>query len=86
MLGAELSHHRGDAPGGTKPDETTNHRSGTNEKRVLTDELIWLALSNIIADWVRPAGHWKASLNQFAIMYTPLCRPRPASFGAARTK
>jgi putative transposase len=38
-----------------------------------TDEaatkLIWLALRNITAEWVRPATHWKAALNQFAIMY-----------------
>jgi len=38
MLGAELSHHLGYAPGGTKPDETTNHRNGISEKRVLTDD------------------------------------------------
>jgi transposase-like protein len=38
MLGAELSHHLGYPPGGTKPNETTNHRNGTSEKRVLTDD------------------------------------------------
>jgi putative transposase len=38
MLGGELSHHLGYPPGGTKPDETTNHRNGTSEKRVLTDD------------------------------------------------
>lgn len=38
MLGAELSHHLGYPPGGTKPEETTNHRNGTSEKRVLTDD------------------------------------------------
>jgi putative transposase len=38
MLGAELSHHLGYPPGGTKPDATTNHRNGTSEKRVLTDD------------------------------------------------
>ena len=38
MLGAELSHHLGYPRGGTKPDETTNHRNGTSEKRVLTDD------------------------------------------------
>jgi transposase-like protein len=38
MLGAELSHHLGYPPGGIKPDETTNHRNGTSEKRVLTDD------------------------------------------------
>ena len=38
MLGAELSHHLGYPPGGTKPDDTTNHRNGTSEKRVLTDD------------------------------------------------
>ncbi len=38
-----------------------------------TDEaatkLIWLALRNIMADWSRPAHHWRAALNQFAILY-----------------
>jgi len=38
MLGGELTHHLGYPPGGTKPAETTNHRNGTSEKRVLTDE------------------------------------------------
>jgi transposase-like protein len=38
-----------------------------------TDEaatkLIWLALRNITADWRRPMHHWRAALNQFAILY-----------------
>ncbi len=38
-----------------------------------TDEaatkLIWLALRNITADWNRPVHHWKAAMNQFAILY-----------------
>jgi putative transposase len=38
-----------------------------------TDEaatkLIWLALRNITADWRRPAHHWRAAMNQFAILY-----------------
>ena len=38
-----------------------------------TDEaatnLIWLALRNITADWGRPVHHWKAAMNQFAILY-----------------
>src|SRR6185503_18120850 len=38
MLGGELTHHLGYPPGGTKPAETTNHRNGTSEKTVLTDE------------------------------------------------
>lgn len=38
MLGGELSHHLGYPPGGTKPDETANHRNGTSPKTVLTDE------------------------------------------------
>ena len=38
MLGGELSYHLGYPPGGTKPDDTTNHRNGTSEKRVLTDD------------------------------------------------
>jgi hypothetical protein len=37
-LGAELSQHLGYPPGGRKPDATTNHRNGTSEKRVLTDD------------------------------------------------
>ena len=32
-------------------------------------KLIWLALRNITADWGRPAHHWKAAMNQFAILY-----------------
>ena len=38
MLGGELSHHLGYAPGGTKPDDTANHRNGTSPKTVLTDD------------------------------------------------
>jgi putative transposase len=38
-----------------------------------TDEaapkLIWLALRNSTADWHRPALHWRAAMNQFAILY-----------------
>ena len=37
-LGAELSHHLGYPPGGTKPDHTANHRNGTSGKTVLTDD------------------------------------------------
>ena len=37
-LGGELSHHLGYPPGGTKPDDTTNHRNGTGSKTVLTDD------------------------------------------------
>ncbi len=40
---------------------------------VPTDEaatkLIWLALRNITAEWSKAAHHWKAALNQFAIVY-----------------
>jgi putative transposase len=32
-------------------------------------KLIWLALRNITADWRRPAYHWRAAMNQFAILY-----------------
>lgn len=39
-----------------------------------TDEaatkLIWLALRNITAEWKKPMTHWKAAMNQFAILYT----------------
>ena len=37
-LGAELSHHLGYGPGTAKPPETANHRNGTSEKTVLTDD------------------------------------------------
>ena len=37
-LGAELTHHLGYPAGGTKPDDTTNHRNGTSGKTVLTDD------------------------------------------------
>src|SRR5438270_5319164 len=37
-LGGELTHHLGYPPGGTKPEETTNHRNGTSGKTVLTDD------------------------------------------------
>ena len=36
-LGGELTHHLGYPPGGTKPEDTTNHRNGTGAKTVLTD-------------------------------------------------
>jgi transposase-like protein len=32
-------------------------------------KLIWLALRNITADWTRASPHWKAAMNQFAILY-----------------
>jgi transposase-like protein len=32
-------------------------------------KLIWLALRNITADWTKPVHHWKAAMNQFAILY-----------------
>jgi putative transposase len=37
-LGGELTHHLGYPAGGTKPDDTTNHRNGTGAKTVLTDD------------------------------------------------
>jgi putative transposase len=37
-LGGELTHHLGYPPGGTKPEEATNHRNGTSGKTVLTDD------------------------------------------------
>ncbi|RPH56937.1 MAG: IS256 family transposase [Acidobacteria bacterium] len=37
-LGGELTHHLGYPPGGTKPQDTTNHRKGTGGKTVLTDD------------------------------------------------
>ena len=32
-------------------------------------KLIWLALRNITAEWARASPHWKAAMNQFAILY-----------------
>ena len=37
-LGGELTHHLRYPPGGTKPDDATNHRNGTSGKTVLTDD------------------------------------------------
>ena len=37
-VGAELSPHLGYVPGGTKPEDTTNHRNGSSGKTVLTDD------------------------------------------------
>src|SRR5215210_6203424 len=37
-LGAELSHHLGYVSGGTKPEDSTNHRNGSSGKTVLTDD------------------------------------------------
>jgi transposase-like protein len=32
-------------------------------------KLIWLALRNITANWARASPHWRAAMNQFAILY-----------------
>ncbi|HDX5619323.1 TPA: transposase, partial [Escherichia coli] len=32
-------------------------------------KLIWLVLRNITAEWSRASQHWKAAMNQFAIIY-----------------
>jgi putative transposase len=37
-LGGELTHHLGYARGGEKPEATPNHRNGSSEKTVLTDD------------------------------------------------
>ena len=37
-LGGELTHHLGYPPGGSKPEDATNHRNGTSGKQVLTDD------------------------------------------------
>ena len=37
-LSGELTHHLGYPPGGTKPEDTTNHRNGASGKTVLTDD------------------------------------------------
>ena len=38
ILGAELSHHLGYAPGAAKPEDATNHRNGASGKTVLTED------------------------------------------------
>src|ERR1041385_3459324 len=38
ILGAELTHHLGYAPGDAKPPEQANHRNGTTPKTVLPDD------------------------------------------------
>jgi putative transposase len=38
MLGGELSHHLGYAPGDPKPPDTPNHRNGSSPKTVITDD------------------------------------------------
>jgi putative transposase len=41
-------------------------------------KLIWLALRNITADWIRPGRDWKEAMNQFAILYADrFTRPTP---------
>jgi len=37
-LGGELTHHLGYPAGGKKPEDTSNHRNGTGDKTVLTDD------------------------------------------------
>ena len=37
-LGGELTHHLGYPPGGSKPDDLTNHRNGTGGNTVLTED------------------------------------------------
>jgi putative transposase len=37
-LGGELTHHLGYPPGGTTPEDATNHRNGSGTKTVLTDD------------------------------------------------
>ena len=42
-------------------------------------KLIWLALRNIMAKWRRSTHHWKAALNQFAILYADRFNPASAA-------
>lgn len=41
-------------------------------------KLIWLALRNITAKWERTSHHWRAAMNQFAILYDDRFPPSPA--------
>ena len=38
VLGAELAHHPGYAPGSEKPQDANNHRNGSTGKTILTDD------------------------------------------------
>jgi putative transposase len=38
VLGAELSHHLGYSAGAEQPEEASNHRNGSSEKTVLTED------------------------------------------------
>ena len=40
-LGAELTHQLGYPPGGTKPEDSSNHRNGTGGKTLLADAVPW---------------------------------------------
>jgi putative transposase len=41
-------------------------------------KLMWLALRNITAKWERTSHHWRAAMNQFAILYDDRFPPSPA--------
>jgi transposase-like protein len=41
-------------------------------------KLIWLALGNIIAKPQRTSPHWRAAMNQIAILYEDRLPPSPA--------
>lgn len=41
-------------------------------------KLIWWALRNITAKWERTSHHWRAAMNQFAILYDDRFPPSPA--------
>ena len=41
-------------------------------------KLIWLALRNITAKWQRTSHHWRAAMNQFAILYEDRFGPSSA--------
>ena len=41
-------------------------------------KLLWLALRNITADWGRAAKEWKATMNQFAILFAERFTARAA--------
>lgn len=79
-LGGELTHHLGYAVGGSKPEDTTNHRNGTSGKTVLTDDgPLALAVPRDRAGTFEPRLDWEARAPLYRLRRQGHCvvRPRP---------
>jgi hypothetical protein len=75
-LGAELSHHLGDVPGGTRPEDTTNHRNGSSGKTVLTDDGYKLSISCGHFAWESSCCCCWRTTEPKASIHSPLHRER----------